>query len=168
MKIRPLYLPPEATEIRPRDRELKIPTLIEQGHYCPGDLDGLRAAVWHRYECTEGTGDVVHIMKKIIFEPSPEARSRADEIANALERWRAEADKPRADIDAAEARLDLAMDAENDMRERILAIEAKTLDGIRAKVRCAEAHGDEIYDQNGVVDDFAVSIFYDLLCLMAA
>jgi hypothetical protein len=105
---------------------------VGEPYFCKPLLKTLTCDEWPRK-----IGDQWHYVK-----PSPEARVRADEIIDAFNRfWTKTTRKSRA-YRAADRAKDAAMHPAWDALSDVYSTRARTLEGLAAKVKLAEEHGD--------------------------
>jgi hypothetical protein len=161
---------PEALRIRPGDAELGIHAFFGRlgEHHNYFNIDVLRWPTWphpdSKVEIERG-----RIVAERLFEPSAEARARADEIiaANDQRQKTKGKKKPRrlVAIDRKRAQLVKLL---NELDERISEMPATTMEGMVAKARCAKVYDEDCRpDCDDPLSMFGASIVRDLLARAA-
>ncbi|UFX41726.1 hypothetical protein HAP47_0020660 [Bradyrhizobium sp. 41S5] len=153
--------PPEVLKIRPRDLELgRKPEQNAEFWASPCDImqwRPARLAEW-RMEKKE-TDDRLELVQWKI-EPSEELCERGAEIVAAFDEWNSR--KPRG-YTKAKRKMKRALRVAEQLEEQILNTPAKTLEGLKAKIRCAEAwSGGKINSIDGCAADMILSIIEDI------
>ena len=103
--------------------------------------------------------------------PSPELRARAEQIVAAYDQWKAAGERP-AGYDDAVRKMEEAEELYRDLEATIAETRAATVEGLFAKVRCAQAYmkTEGVIDgieQGGAAETMALSIFEDIQVLIA-
>ena len=159
---------PETLTWREQDAELGLPLLATfDEHHEPiwdrvFDVDKLRPAIWEVASRVETDDELIVSLRKM--EPSPAARARADEIIAAYDDWSAGDQFPRG-YWKAKRESDKAQNAYIRIERRMAKTRAKTVQGMLAKVRCAEIYdgGRRLdFSEGGCSEVMAHSIFRDL------
>jgi hypothetical protein len=161
---------PEALRVRPGDAEFGIHAFFgrlgKDHNYF--NIDVLRWPKWphpdSKVEFERG-----RIVAERLFEPSAEARARADEIIAANDQWQKTKGKkkPRrlVAIDRKRAQLVKLM---NELDERITEMPATTMEGMVAKAQCAKVYDEDCRpDCDDPLSMFGASIVRDLLARAA-
>jgi hypothetical protein len=160
--------PPEALRIRPRDLELGRKLTFEDKDefwHRPCDIPQWRNLMDHKGEWREFDDRSEIITWKI--QPSEELRARGAEIVAAWDDWRSK--RPRG-YKKAEREVKRAERKLLQLEREIANTQATTIEGMRAKIRCARAwYRDEIETMDGrCTEAMAVSIFKDIGRMTAA
>lgn len=101
------------------------------------------------------------------FDPSPEARARADEIIAAFDQWEKMRDrkKPRGMV-AAERKREKASKLVIKLEKQIAKMPATSIAGMIAKARWAQAYDDDCYPEcDDPLSVLSASIARDLLVI---
>jgi hypothetical protein len=158
---------PEILRIRPRDLELgKKPNFDDDEFWhrpCDMGLMERSGNVQVRIQETDERMEIVTLK----VQPSEELSARGAEITAAYDTWRASAKKPRG-YKKAERAANKAMRDYYRLEEAVSETRAATVEGMLAKIRCAEADecGGEITGFNsGCPEVMALSIFQDIKSL---
>jgi hypothetical protein len=158
---------PDALRIRPEDAELARKAHVSTDEYWHRPCD---IGQWRRLETWEqvskiDTADRLEIALRKT-EPSKELRTRAEEIVSAYDNWTATRKRPRG-YRKAVREMNRAERAYMRLEAQICETPATTLEGMRAKVRCAQAYMKEEdidrIDGGSAAESMAVSIFKDIL-----
>jgi hypothetical protein len=157
---------PEALRILPSDADFgRAPLEVTDEFWRrPCDIDK-----WRKLDKWVKVTDIMtEDRMEIVIErrdPSPELRSRADEIVAAFDAWKARGRKPRG-FKKLEREMKKA-DREYQRIERIIAdTRATTFTGLLAKIRCAQAYTKRTLrciDNGSAAETMALSIFDDIL-----
>jgi hypothetical protein len=135
-------LMPEALRVRPGDVELGLPQPYD-GIY--DRINDLREETWLHGSSKKENG--VTTMSNWRVTPSAEARTRADEIIAADEKWSALKSRRPRGFRRAERAYQAALDKEWDIQTKIEKTPAKTVSGLIAKARViAEPYGADSID----------------------
>jgi hypothetical protein len=166
---------PDALNWRDSDAELGLPSLWHSSEDHPPiwdrpiDVNQIRDANWTVVSKYAIEGEVSITLRDVT--PSAAARARADEIIAAFDEWREDAMPPRGYKKAVREK-DKAYRASERLEAQIAKTPATTLEGMRAKIRCAQAFewDDDIgsIDSGGATEAMALSIFKDVLRLTGA
>jgi hypothetical protein len=166
---------PEILSWRASDAELGLPSLWSDPKDHPPvwdrpiDVNRIRDAEWTVVSKYAIEGECSITLRDVT--PSAAARARADEIIAAFDKWHEDAKPPRGYKKAVRER-DKAYRASNRLEAQIAETPATTLEGMRAKIRCAQAFecDDDIQniDSGGATEAMALSIFKDVLRLTSA
>lgn len=156
---------PEALLWREADTELGLPEPIfneRKGEPLTWrcGVAALRREKWMRASRLED-GDKLTISSWYEI-PSPEARARADEIIAAFDAW-LETGKPLRGYKSAIRARDRADRIADRINHEIAQTPARTMEGLRAKVRCAAAAGSMESTDDLDIGSIAASIFRDLI-----
>jgi hypothetical protein len=156
---------PDVLQRTEADTQLGLPSLVIRDAWdCPANVNQLREERWPVGTRT-GTPDNMTFRFQLL-PPSPEARARADEIIAAFEKWNAKR-RPRG-FKKLERERDKAFEIYADLEERIEATPAATIQGLMAKIRCAQAYSKASdasgisFDGGGCGERMAGSIFCDI------
>jgi hypothetical protein len=158
---------PEALRVRPGDAELGIHAFFgrlgEDHNYF--NIDVLRWPKWPHPD-SKVEIEMGRIVAERLFEPSAEARARADEIIAANDQfWQKTKGKkkPRRLVAIQRKRRQLVK-LMNDLDERITKMPATTIEGMAAKARCAKVYDEDCRpDCDDPLSIFGASIVRDLL-----
>jgi hypothetical protein len=166
---------PDALNWRDSDAKLGLPSLWHSSEDHPPiwdrpiDVNQIRDATWTVCSKYAVEGETSVTLRDVI--PSVAARARADEIIAAFDEWQKEG-KPSRGYKTAVRETDKAYRASERLEAQIAETPATSLEGMRAKIRCAQAFecDDEIgsIDSGGATEAMALSIFNDILRLTAA
>ena len=158
---------PEALRIHPGDAELGRKALAPEDEYWhrPCDIGQWRRLETFELDSKSETDDRFEMaMRKI--KPSAELRTRAEEIVSAYDEWVASRKKPRG-YKKTVREMNRAERAYTRLEKQICETPATTLEGMLAKVQCAQAYmREEDIDQidaGSAAETMAVSIFNDIL-----
>lgn len=154
--------PPEALRIRPRDLELGRKLTFEDKDefwFRPCDIPQWRNLMEYKTEWKETDDRAEMVQWKI--QPSEELRARGAEIVAAWDDWYVK--RPRGykkaarEVKKAERRL-------SQIEREIANTRAATIEGMRAKIRCARAFEKEEIESIGssCTEAMALSIFHDI------
>jgi hypothetical protein len=147
---------PEVLKVRPDDRDIGIPIrMMDTGAYdSAGKVGGLQGEFWHHIAIEERSGIPIGVRCWNV-EPTPAARTRADEIIAAFDEWkRAEPRKSRGYRKVGRAQ-QAAAHRQARLEDRIFATLARTPAGLAAKARLA------IVETKGM-DDYVAPILEHL------
>ena len=171
---------PEVLRWRQSDFDLGLPPLLKGLAYGPNwehslNIDALRKEKW--------ISGVTTIFKPVENElvvhwttPTEAARARADEIIRAYDEWhKGEAVPTPRGYKKAEKARDKADDAATKLEDKVLHTRAMTIDGMLAKIRCAQSQAlfydgklppveelEELETIAGCAQQVAESLFRDL------
>jgi hypothetical protein len=161
---------PDVLRCRETDADIGLPPLypLPEDHGAiwdrPMDIDPLRAEKWWTVT-TVKSGDEISSTCRA-FEPSPAARARAAEIIAAFDAWRKKDEKPPRGFKKLVRERDRAWCTVDRLEQRIADIRATTLEGMRAKIRCAQAFAETDHiqkiEENACSEVMALSIFMDI------
>jgi hypothetical protein len=162
---------PEVLNRREADAELGLPSLwsYPNDHEAiwdrPIDVDPLREAKWLISSKSEADDEVTVSVRKVT--PSPAARVRADEIIAAYDDWQSRSARLPRGYRKAKCESDKAHRAYMRLERRIANTQANTLEGMLAKVRCAQTYNETeegfSFDDGGCPEVMARSIFLDIV-----
>jgi hypothetical protein len=155
--------PPGVLRIRPRDLELgRKPTFesTDEFWHRPCDITQWRNLMEYKTEWKETDDRAEMVQWKI--KPSEELRLRGAEVVAAFEEWH---DKKPRGYKKAVRELNRAEKVYNRLEAEIYKTPATTIEGMRAKIRCAKAwNRQEIIERisGGCAEAMALSIFNDI------
>ena len=158
--------PPEALRVSPRDFELgkKLFDSTDEFWHRPCDIGQWRdLTTYEPTQVNETTECFMMVAKKIL--PSEELRTRAEQIIAAYDAWRASNEKKPRGYKKAEREARRAQREYWDLQEEVVNTPAHTVEGMLAKIRCAEAwEGKERLDSINCDcgEEIALSIFEDI------
>ena len=144
--------PPAILKIREGDSDLGIPqpgSPSEPEFYCENDVERMRQPKWRDKAGSSFVEDEDVVAVTIRnFTPSPAARARADEIVAAYDK---SANRKSRAYRAAERAKDKACEISDNLRNQITEIQATSIQGLIAKVRCVE-FGEDHFTKS-IIDD---------------
>jgi hypothetical protein len=155
--------PPEVLRVWPRDFELGRKLTFDEGDefwHRPCDITQWRSLIEYKTEWKETDDRAEMVQWKI--KPSEELRLRGAEIVAAFDAWW-HRKKPRG-YKKAERERRRAERAVFQLEEQICSMPATTIEGMQAKIRCAEAWERDKLESltNGCSEAMALSIFRDI------
>jgi hypothetical protein len=131
----------------------------------PIDVEPLREAKWQISSKSETDDEVTISLRKVT--PSLAARVRADEIIAAYDDWHSRGERLPRGYRKAKCESDKAHRAYMRLERRIANSRANTLEGMLAKVRCAQTYTERDtgfdFDEGGCPEIMARSIFLDIV-----
>jgi hypothetical protein len=157
---------PEALRVRPSDAELGIHAFFgrlgEDHNYL--NIDVLSWPEWPHPD-SKVEVEMGRIIADRLYEPSAEARARADEIIAANDQWyRTKGKKKPRRLVAIQRKRHQLVKLMNELDERIAEMPATTMEGMVAKARCAKAYDEDCRpDCDDPLSMFGASIVRDLL-----